>query len=204
MLARPHFTRAPPSPLSSAAPPPTMAKSVWQPFVTAEGYSISLASRSVRLSLRPLMPPCWLHHFVNATAVSYISLVRPGRIVEPLSLTVPTLISEAVTPLSDAPDGLPAWHTSFRSPKSPLSSRSVVFAAVVPVDPPVSAEPPLSPLIEPPDEELPDEEPPPALTSTSFELRVHAPARSVVAAARTRSARRDLDTVRIMQSPWTS
>src|SRR6478735_483004 len=203
MLARPHFTRAPPSPLSSAAPPPTMAKSVWQPFVTAEGYSISLASRSVRLSLRPLMPPCTLHHFVNATAVSHISFVRPGRIVEPLSLTVPTLISESVTPLSGEPDGLPSWHTSLRSPKEPLSSRSVDLASVVPVlpepseppEPPDSADPPVADAA-PPLLLLP-----PALTSTSLELRVQAPARSVMAAARTSTARRDLDTMRIMQSP---
>src|SRR4029078_1884928 len=174
MLARPHFTRAPPSPLSSAAPPPTIAKSVWPPFVTAEGYSKSLASRSVRLSLRPLMPPCSLHHFVNATAVSHISFVRPGRTVEPLSLTVPTLISEPVTPLSGEPDGLPSWHTSFRSPKEPLRNRSSDLASVVsvapePSEPPESADPPVA-----------DAAPlpllllllPPALTSTSPELRV--------------------------------
>jgi len=49
------------------------------------------------------MPPWELHHVVNATPVSNISLSSPARMVEPLSVSVPTWISVSVTPRAVAP-----------------------------------------------------------------------------------------------------
>ncbi len=74
----------------------------------AGSYSKSLASASDRTSLRPRMPPCSLHHSVNATAVSYISSLRPGTAWLPLSDTVPTTISVSVTPGAVAPEASPS------------------------------------------------------------------------------------------------
>src|SRR4051812_48809350 len=65
------------------------------------------------------MPPCSLHHVVKATAESYISLVRPDLIVEPLSVSVPTWISVSVTPVAVAPLASPVLHTLAMSPKPP-------------------------------------------------------------------------------------
>src|SRR4051794_30748415 len=68
------------------------------------------------------MPPCSLHHAVNATAESNISLVRPDLIVEPLSVSVPTWISVSVTPVAVAPLASPVLHTLAISPKPPSAS----------------------------------------------------------------------------------
>src|SRR3954454_11659826 len=76
-------------------------------------------------SLRPAIPPWSLHHLENATAASYISLLSPARPSKPLSVTVPTWMSVAVTALSLAvsvvPDGAGA-HTSLMSPTPPLAT----------------------------------------------------------------------------------
>src|SRR6476661_9331641 len=68
------------------------------------------------------MPPCSLHHLENATAVSYISLLRPERPVKPLSVTVAIWMSVSVTPLSDAPFASPGLQTLAMSPNPPLAN----------------------------------------------------------------------------------
>src|SRR3954462_7175377 len=68
------------------------------------------------------MPPCSLHHVVNATAESYISFVRPDLMVEPLSVRVPTWISVSVTPVAVAPLASPVLHTFWMSPNPPSAS----------------------------------------------------------------------------------
>src|SRR3954447_16834378 len=75
-------------------------------------------------SLRPAIPPWSLHHLENATAASYISLLSPARPSKPLSVTVPTWMSVAVTPLSLAVSVVPddaGAQTPFTSPKPPLA-----------------------------------------------------------------------------------
>src|SRR4051812_36578091 len=95
------------------------------------------------------MPPWSLHHFVNATAVSYISLLRPCRPVKPLSVTTPRWISVSVTPVAVAPFASPGRQTLGMSPKPPLA-RAVASLALGADDAPVElvdelldAEPPL-------------------------------------------------------------
>src|SRR6266700_8261203 len=66
-------------------------------------------------SLRPSMPPAALHHEVNTWA----RLSSCGSLVNPTSVSTPTVIWLEVTPWSVAPVALPGWQTSFRSPKLP-------------------------------------------------------------------------------------
>ena len=83
------------------------------------------------------MPPCSLHHFVNASAVSNSSWLRPRRPEKPGSEIVDTCNESAVTPGS-----VPAAFSSSagageqttpRSPKAPWSRPGLpAFAAVVP------------------------------------------------------------------------
>src|SRR5436190_6200674 len=125
---------------SKTAPPATSAKSRPHASVTAGSYSNSLASASESTSSRPRIPPCSLHHLVNATAESYISSSRPCT-GPPLSVIVPTVIVSSVTPGAVAPLASPSWHTFSRSPKPPSSSEVVA--------PPPSL-PPSSALVSPP------------------------------------------------------
>ena len=97
---------------------------------------MSFASRSLSSILRPLMPPCSLHHLVNASAVSNSSWLSPSRPEKPGSENVDTWIESAVTPgsvpaafSSSAGAG---QQTTPRSPKAPWSRPGLpAFAAVV-------------------------------------------------------------------------
>ena len=78
MIGRPHARRSGWPVSSNTAPPPTLKKSPSShASITRCWNSVSLASRSFRSMVRPLMPPCSLHQLVNASAVSNISWLRP-------------------------------------------------------------------------------------------------------------------------------
>src|SRR3954454_5660851 len=68
------------------------------------------------------MPPAALHHFVNASAASNSSRLRPGACAKPGSEIVATWISVSVTPTSVAPLPSPGPQTSLTVPKLPWAS----------------------------------------------------------------------------------
>src|SRR5690242_10446758 len=121
-----HFTRWSTPVASSASPLPTSAKSTPQAWIMRADTSVSFASHWSSWSFRPSIPPAALHHWVNATAASNSSWLRPGLAVLPGSDIVPTRIVESVTPNAVAPLELPGPHTFLSDPKSPLPPLAAV------------------------------------------------------------------------------
>src|SRR5580698_10642182 len=95
---------------SSAMPPPTAMKSLWQAAVVCCAALNSAASRLSITILRPLIPPAALHQSANAVACWGNSASRPGSMVLEASLNSAMLMVFLPTPRTEeAPPG-PGSH----------------------------------------------------------------------------------------------
>src|ERR1700677_185225 len=86
---------------SSAMPPPTAMKSLWQAAVACCAALNSAASRSSITIWRPLMPPAALHQSANALACWTNSTSSPGSMLLAASLNTAMLMVFAPTPRTE-------------------------------------------------------------------------------------------------------
>src|SRR5580658_9456068 len=86
---------------SSAMPPPTAMKSLWQAAVACCAALKSAASRSSITIWRPLIPPEALHQAANALACWTNSTSSPGSMVLAASLNTAMLMVLSPTPRTE-------------------------------------------------------------------------------------------------------
>src|SRR5580698_6091966 len=116
---------------SSAMPPPTAMKSLWQANVICCAALNSAASRLSITILRPLIPPAALHQSANAVACWGNSASRPGSMVLEASLNSAMLMVLLPTPRTEeAPPG-PGSHILPTPGHTPLELDADVAAAAV-------------------------------------------------------------------------
>src|ERR1700729_149843 len=102
----PHCSRMGTDGWSSAMPPPTAMKSLWQAAVACCAALKSAASRLSITMWRPLMPPAALHQSAKAVACWGNSASSPGSTVLAASLNTAMLIVLDPTPRTvEAPPG---------------------------------------------------------------------------------------------------
>src|SRR6202453_3432254 len=120
---------------SSAIPPPTAIKSLWQAAVASCAALNSAASRSSITIWRPLMPPAALHQSANDLACWTTSTSSPGSMVLAASLNTAMLMVFAPTPRTEEAPADPGSQI-FPSPgQTPLVAEvddNVRLSAVAP------------------------------------------------------------------------